>query len=404
MRTSSPRFPNLSGSSVQNRKYKYGKLERLVNTACGLPCTRHNRLRLLKDGKTTFAAIFDALNNAEYTIHLEYYIFEEGELAERLLALFAVKIRQGVNVRMIYDGVGSFSLSRSYLKRLVAVGVETYPFLPFKFGRFLRSVNYRNHRKIVVIDGALAFTGGINVSDKYLKGDPGLGNWHDMHLSIEGEAANHLDYVFTTDWYLVSQETIAPLPVKQKLPVVHLNTPVQIAYGGPDDDYPVLEQAYFTMINEAKNYVYVTNPYIIPGQAILQALQTAALGGVDVRLMISEKVDNKIVGWCVRSYFESLLKSGVKIFLYPDGFLHSKIIVSDDAISTIGTANLDDRSFEQNYEVNAIIYDTPFAKLLKDDFLKDSATSTLLSYQEQLERPWSIKFKEGFGRVFSPLL
>ena len=165
-----------------------------------------------------------------------------------------------------------------------------------------------------------------------------------------------------------------------------------------------MEQAYFTIINQAKDYFYITNPFIIPGPAVAQALQTAALSGVDVRLMISEKVDSKIVGWCVRSYFEALLKSGIKIYLIPDGFLHSKIIVSDDAISTIGTANLDDRSFEQNYEVNAILYDAPIAGFLKDDFLKDSNISRLLSYQEHLKRAWGDKLKEGFGKVFSPLL
>lgn len=382
---------------------KYRKLMTLVYRNTSFIPTKNNRLKILKDGKTTFESIFDALNKAEHQIHLQYYIFEEGELANRLLQLFKDKIAKGVQVRMIYDGVGSFSLSKSYLKKLKTIGVEVYPFLPFKFGRFLRSVNYRNHRKIIVVDGKIAFTGGINISDKYLKGDPTLGNWHDMHLRIEGDAAGHLDTVFATDWLLVCQKTIKPLPRPNLSNSTDANTQVQIAYGGPDDDFPVLEQAYFTIINKAKDYLYITNPYIIPGQAIMQALQTAALSGVDVRLMISEKMDSRIVGWCVHSYFETLLKSGIKIYLFPDGFLHSKIIVSDD-VSTIGTANLDVRSFEQNYEVNAIIYDDSFAKLLKDDFLRDSNISRILSYQEHMQRPWVEKLKEGFGKVFSPLL
>lgn len=393
----------LSTDDVSPINGRYRKLMTLVHRNTSFKPTTNNRLKILKDGKTTFQSIFDALNKAEHQIHLQYYIFEEGELANRLLQLFKDKITKGVQVRMIYDGVGSFSLSKSYLKKLTIIGVEVYSFLPFKFGRFLRSVNYRNHRKIIVVDGKVAFTGGINISDKYLKGDSALGNWHDMHLRIEGVAAGHLDTVFATDWLLVCQKAIKPLPKPNVLNRTDTNTLVQIAYGGPDDDFPVLEQAYFTIINKAKDYLYITNPYIIPGQAIMQALQTAALSGVDVRLMISEKVDSRIVGWCVHSYFETLLKSGIKIYLFPDGFLHSKIIVSDD-VSTIGTANLDDRSFEQNYEVNAIIYDDSFAKLLKDDFLRDSNISRLLSYQEHLERPWSDKLKEGFGKVFSPLL
>ncbi len=383
---------------------KYRKLMTLVYKNSHFPPTNRNRLQLLKDGKGTFEAIFSALKNAEKQIHMQYYIFEEGELADRLLALFEKKIGQGVSVRMIYDGIGSFSLSKSYLKKLSALGVEVYPFLPFKFGRFLSSLNYRNHRKIIVVDGCIAFTGGINLSDKYLKGDPDLGNWHDMHLKMEGPSANHLDYVFAMDWYLVSQKAIEPVWLPEVSDANTSDMLVQIVSGGPDDDFPALEQAYFTIINKAKDYLYITNPYIIPGQAIMQALQTAALSGVDVRLMISENADSKIVSWSVRSYFEALLKSGIKIYLFPDGFLHSKIMVSDDMVATVGTANLDDRSFEQNYEVNAIAYDADFARLLKQDFLKDANVSRMLSYSEYLERPWTEKLKEGFGKVFSPLL
>lgn len=380
------------------------RLIKLVYKNSLFPTTVNNDLQLLKDGRTTFESIFEALDHAKIQIHLQYYIFEEGALADRLLLLFKQKINKGVKVRMIYDGIGSFSLSKPYLKKLTEAGVEVYPFLPFKFGRFLSSLNYRNHRKIIIIDGCVAFTGGINISDKYLKGDPALGNWHDMHLRIHGEAASQLDFVFITDWYLVSQQKIEPLPHSNPSDTVHIGKQVQIVSGGPDDDFPALEQAYFTIINNSNDYLYITNPYVIPGQAIMQALQTAALSGVDVRLMVSENADNKIVNWCVRSYFEALLKSGIKIYLFPDGFLHSKIIVSDDAVSTIGTANLDDRSFEQNYEVNAIIYDRPFAKLLKEDFLKDANISRMLSYQEHIQRPLSEKLKEGFGKIFSPIL
>lgn len=384
---------------------KYRKLMHLVYRNSHFPPTESNTLKVLKDGKTTFEFIFKALEQATSRIHLQYYIFEEGELTNRLLQLFEQKIALGVEVRMIYDGIGSFSLSKSYIKKLKHIGVEVYPFLPFKFGRFLSSLNYRNHRKIIVVDGRVAFTGGINISDKYLKGDMTLGNWHDMHLRLEGTAASHLDFVFAMDWYVVSQRTIKPLDLmasdaKEK----NEGKLVQIVSGGPDDDFPSLEQAYFTIINMAKKYLYITNPYVVPGQAILQALQTCALSGVDVRLMVSEKADSKIVNWSVRSYFETLLKSGIKIYLFPEGFLHSKIMVSDDAVATIGTANLDDRSFEQNYEVNAILYDKDIALFLKEDFLKDANVSTMLGYREYLERPWQDKLKEGFGKVFSPLL
>ena len=393
--------PNVHQINSFNGRYK--KLMKLCYNNSHFPPTSHNELKLLKDGKTTFETIFNALENASVQIHIQYYIFEEGDLANRLLSLFEKKIATGVVIRMIYDGVGSFSLSKKYLKQLLAMGVEVYSFLPFKFERYFSSLNYRNHRKIIVVDGEIGFTGGINISDKYLKGQVGLGKWHDMHLMLQGPAANQLDQVFMTDWYLVSSQLLMPLEHQGNTLAASSKNLVQIVAGGPDDDFPVLEQTYFSIINMAKNYIYITNPYVIPGQALVRALQTAALSGVDVRLLVSENADNKLVSWSVHSFFELFLKAGIKIFLFPDGFLHSKIMVSDDAISSIGTANLDDRSFEQNYEVNAIMYDKEFAKLLKEDFLKDSIISHELIYEEFVKRPWSKKLKEGIGKVMSPL-
>ncbi|RRQ50649.1 cardiolipin synthase [Maribacter algicola] len=397
------RLPKPDQNQVGAFEGKYKRLMTLFYNNSHFPPIGNNKLQLLKDGKTTFDVIFNALEQAQREIHIQYYIFEEGELANALLLLFERKVLEGVKVRMIYDGIGSFSLSKVYLKKLVALGVEVYPFLPFKFGRFFSSLNYRNHRKIIVVDGHTAFTGGINISDKYLKGEPGVGKWHDMHLKIDGPAASHLNQVFMMDWYLVCQELLEPLEHVDSVYKLKEDSLVQIVSGGPDDDFSALEQTYFSIINTAKKYVYITNPYIIPSQALLKALQTAALSGVDVRLLVSENGDNRLVSWSVHSYFESFLKSGIKIYLFPDGFLHSKIIVSDDAISSIGTANLDDRSFEQNYEVNAIVYEKEFAELLKSDFLKDSGSGHLLTYDEYVERPWTKKLKEGIGKIFSPL-
>lgn len=394
-------WPNSEQVNVFNGRYR--KLMKLSYKNSHFPPTSNNQLQLLKDGRTTFEAIFEALENAKVQIHIQYYIFEEGELATKLFELFEKKINEGVVIRMIYDGIGSFSLSKKYLKLLLNIGVEAYSFLPFKFGRYLSSLNYRNHRKIIVVDGEIAFTGGINISDKYLKGQVGLGKWHDMHLRLEGPSAKQLDQVFMTDWFLVSTKLLQPLTITGSSIEKVSNELVQIVAGGPDDDFPVLEQTYFSMINMAEKYIYITNPYIIPGQSLIRALQTAALSGVDVRLLVSENADNKVVSWSVHSYFELFLKSGIKIYLFPDGFLHSKIMVSDDAISSIGTANLDDRSFEQNYEVNAIMYNKEFAKLLKEDFLNDSLVSNELLYDQFIQRPWSKKIKEGFGKVLSPL-
>jgi cardiolipin synthase len=398
-------FPELDGKSLSAfSSSKYKKLMKLVTANCHFPPTSNNKVQMLKDGKTTFDSIFTALEAARSYIHMQYYIFEEGDLADRLLALFDRKVRQGVVVRLIYDGIGSYSLSRSYIRKLQAAGVEVYSFLPFRFGRFLTGLNYRNHRKIIVVDGETGFTGGINVSDKYLKGDTELGMWHDMHLELAGPSVKYLDYVFAHDWFLVSEKKISQEPHSETDNADTVPKLVQVVYSGPDNVFPNIEQLYFSIISRANEYVYITNPYIIPSQEILKALQVASLGGVDVRLMISRKSDSRLVKWSVQSYFEPLLKSGVRIFLFPDGFLHSKIMVSDNDICSIGTANIDVRSFEHNYEVNAIVYDKDFSIALRDDFTGEIGRCKELTYEQHLGRPASHRLMEGIARVFTPLL
>jgi len=382
----------------------FNKMTLLIEKTSGLKPTENNEVILLKDGKATFDAIFSALETADRYIYLLYYIFEDGELADRLFALFKEKIADGVKIKIIYDGVGSYTLSKKYIKDLKAIGVEVYPFLPFKLGRFLASINYRNHRKIIIVDGEVAFTGGINISDKYLKGDLVLGKWHDMHLQLRGDSVLDLQVVFAIDWFLVSgdkSELEVELPIRSK----HVgNQIVQIVYGGPDDYFSPIGQTYFSLINNARKYIYITNPYVIPGTAILRALEVAANSGIDVRLLVSAKADSVLVKWSVRSYFESLLKAGVKIYQFPDGFLHSKIIVSDDNIVSIGTANMDIRSFEQNYEVNALVYDSKTAIMLRQEFLNEVEQSIAVEYETFKNRPYLDKLKEGIAKVFSPLL
>ncbi len=390
---------------ISKEKYHahYKLISLIANTSYFSPHPG-NDVQLLKNGKATFNAIFDALKNAEEFIYLEYYIFEEGELTNGLFDLFKQKIKNGVRIKIIYDGIGSLHLSKKYIRKLEQIGVEIHKFLPIRFGKFLSSINYRNHRKIIIIDNKIAFTGGINVSDKYLKGDPNLGIWHDMHLQLQGPIVHDLFAVFALDWYLISKkDDLLNTSYFIKNPSVG-NATVQIVHSGPDSDFSSIQQSYFSIINEAKKYVYIANPYIIPGESILDALKVAALSGIDVRLLLSNNSDSRIVKWCVRSYFERLLQAGVKIYLLSDGFLHSKTVVADDMVSSVGTANLDIRSFEQNYEVNAIIYDNNFAIDLKNDFLKDCNKSILLNYSTFVKRPWQNKLLEGVAKIFSPIL
>ncbi|MHA7864036.1 cardiolipin synthase [Flagellimonas marinaquae] len=380
------------------------KIISLITKTAKCPVTCHNELELLKDGQHTFERIFHALEEAQNHIHLQYYIFEDGLLADRLLDVFERKVAENVTVRLLYDGIGSYSLSKKYLKKLKEIGVETAQFLPFKFGRFLASLNYRNHRKIIIIDNQIGFTGGINISDKYLKGDPALGKWHDTHLKIEGEAVDFLNRLFVTDWFLASEKKVDVSTFKIHK-TLERDTSLQIVPSGPDDDFDVMEQVYFSIINSAEKYLYIVNPYIIPNHAILQALMTAALSGVDVRILMSTSTDIKLVDWCVRAYFESYLKAGIKIYLYADGFLHSKVMLCDDEIASIGTANLDNRSLQQNYEAQVFVYDSPLCQQMKSDFIKDCERSLLLDdYEAHKNRPWIKKLIEGFAKLLSPLL
>ena len=363
-----------------------------------------NELLPLKNGPATFNAIFNAMETAKHFIHIQYYIFEEGELSQKFLIILERKVKQGVKVRLTYDGIGSGTLSKKYIAAFRKAGIEAYSFLPMRLGRILSTINHRNHRKIVIVDGLVGFTGGINVSDKYIKGDPDLGTWHDMHLQLKGPIVNSLQAVFAIDWSFVSG-TDELLNKRFFLNRTNFGeTLAQVISSGPDSDFASIHQLYFEMINAAKEYVYITNPYVVPSDALLEALQVSALGGIDVRLMLPANSDSFLVKWSVRSYFENLLEAGVKIFLFQDGFIHSKTIVSDDALTTIGTANLDIRSFEQNYEVNVLVYEKEFAEVLKSDFLKNCDKCVQLDYHEHVNRSNIVRLKEGVAKLFSPVL
>ncbi|OWW25398.1 cardiolipin synthase [Zobellia sp. OII3] len=380
------------------------KLVKLIAKNSSFLPSLGNELTPLKDGPATFDAIFQAMEGAQKFIHVQYYIFEEGELANRFLALWQRKIKEGVEIRFLYDGLGSNTLSKAYVNQLKESGVEVFSFLPIRFKRLLSSINYRNHRKIVVVDGHTAFTGGVNVSDKYINGDPVLGTWHDMHLRLRGPIVNSLQAVFAMDWSFASgKDDMLTLSYFSNIPKIGKSI-VQTVSSGPDSDFPSVHQLYFSLINSAKKYIYIVNPYIIPGEALMEALQVAALGGVDVRILLSSNSDSFLVRWGVRSYFENFLEAGVRIYQYPDGFLHSKLMFTDDELTTIGTANLDVRSFEQNYEVNVLAYDKELTKQLKRDFLNDCKISQEINYKEFTRRPKSERFKEGLAKVFSPVL
>ncbi|MGQ1908856.1 cardiolipin synthase [Marinifilum sp. RC60d5] len=363
----------------------------------------YNKVQILNDGKETFSSIFKALKRAKDHIHLEYYIIEDGELASELLDILIAKAIEGVEVRVIYDDVGSWKLSKKYVQDLEKAGVKVQAFLPVRFPVLTSRVNYRNHRKIIVIDGSTAFVGGLNFADRYIKGLPGIGIWRDTHLKVSGEAASSLQIVFLIDWYFVRQEVLLNdkyLPYKKAKEKCLL----QITASGADSDWASILQAYFSAITSAKQNVYISSPYFMPNSSILMALKTSAMSGVDVRVLIPNKSDSFMTYWSTLSYIDELLEAGVRIYFYKNGFNHSKIMTVDGIMSTVGTANMDVRSFEQNFEVNALVYDEEITMQLRERFLQDLTLSEEIKLEQWRQRNKLQKLKESIARLFTPLL
>ena len=363
----------------------------------------NNKIDILSDGRSTFESIFAAINQANDHIHIEFFIFDDDTISNQLREILIRKAREGVRVRMIYDYWGSFKLSKDYLKSLRDSGVYVRPFLPFRW-RISRSnkINYRNHRKLLIIDGKIGYTGGLNIADRYIFGNK-LGNWRDTFIRFEGAAVLGLQLLFMIDWYFVDQKLIEGqeyFPEPQKFE----RNLVQIVNSGPDSDWAAILQGIVSAFSTATKYIYIHSPYFMPTDVIATCIQMAALSGVDVRLMIPVKSDSPFSDASTDSYLGQVLEAGVRVFRYKDGFLHSKAMVIDDFISIVGSCNLDERSFVQNFEANAFIYDKKTALNLKNLFLKDTENCEELTLDIWLSRNRRQKLKESFARLFSPLM
>lgn len=365
--------------------------------------TEHNELSILHNGSEAFPVIKQELEAAKDHIHFAFYIIEDDGIGNEIKEILMKKAREGVEVRLIYDGVGSWTLSNRYINDLRRSGVSIHPFRPVNFPFLTSKVNYRNHRKIIVVDGQIGFLGGINISDKYLYGDKHLGFWRDTHLKLAGDAVSSLQTVFLTDWYFVSgvylkdQRYFPPHDIKeQKL--------VQIVASGPDSEWASIMQAYFAAITTARNHIYITTPYFTPNRSILTALKTAALSGKDVRMLLPSKSDAPMLFWNSMSYVQELLQAGVRVYLYKKGFNHSKVLTVDSVFSSIGSANMDIRSFDQNLEVNALIYNEEASKQMEEKFFEDLEESVELDLATFYQRAFHRKLRESIARVFSPLL
>lgn len=362
----------------------------------------NNKIDIFSDGKSTFDAMFSAIRNAKNHIHIEFFIFGNDKISNKLRVLLIRKARQGIRVRMIYDYWGSFFLSRIYLQSLIDAGVYIRPFLPFRL-RFGRSkINYRNHRKLLIVDGEVGFTGGLNVADRYIFGNM-LGRWRDTFVRFEGSVVHGLQQLFLSDWYFVERKFITDKKYFPEPKVFNHNF-VQIVSSGPDTDWEAIMQGISAAIMSSKKYVYIHTPYFIPNDVVNNCIQMAALSGVDIRLMIPSRSDSRLSDYCTWSYLGHILEAGVRVYRYKKGFLHSKAIVIDDYISVIGSANLDERSFNLNFEANAFIYDETTATHLKQLFERDLKNSEEITLDLWNSRKRIQKLKESFARLFSPLM
>ncbi|MHB9054838.1 MAG: cardiolipin synthase [Paludibacteraceae bacterium] len=362
----------------------------------------HNKIDVYAEGENIFQSIFEAIENAKSHIHIEFFIFEDDNISNKLRELLIQKCKEGVRVRMIYDYLGSYKLSKNYLRSLRTAGVYTKPFLPLSLRLRRSKINYRNHRKLIVVDGIIGFTGGVNIADRYIYGGK-LGKWRDTVVRIEGAGVHGIQKLFLIDWYFVEQKLITDEKYFPH-PAIFDDNIIQVVPSGPDTDWEAIMQGICSAIMAANNYVYIHTPYFMPNDLVNGCIQMAALSGTEVRLMIPEKSDARLSDLSTSSYLGGMLEAGVRVFKYQKGMLHSKAIVIDDFVSIVGSANMDDRSFTQNFEVNAFIYDEKTALQLKQLFDDDISQCKELTLEDWNNRQRRQKLKESFARLFSPLM
>ncbi len=365
--------------------------------------TNFNRLQIFSDGNSAIESIFDEIEKARNNIHIQFFVIKNDVVGNKLKDILIRKAKEGISIRLLYDSVGSWRLSANFLNSLKQAGVKTASFSPVNIPFINSKLNYRNHRKIVVIDGETAFTGGVNIADKYCSKDPNIGYWRDTHLKIRGEAVHSLQALFITDWLFATKEKMTTENYFSPSDC-NLYNPLQIVSSGPDSNWESIMQGYFAMISFAKHHINIVTPYLILNESMMTAVKVAALSGVEVRIIVPAKTDHLIVYWAAKSYYQELLQAGIKIFEYQKGFIHSKIITIDGKVSSIGSANMDIRSFTQNFEVNAFIYSQEVTSQINAIFEDDLKVSKQLLLENFLKRPLTRKIAESTARIFSPLL
>ncbi|MGH7798639.1 MAG: cardiolipin synthase, partial [Candidatus Binatia bacterium] len=381
------------------------KLMMLVKRNSHSALTRHNHVEIQQDAAEFYPSMTKDIESARHSIHLQYFIWGADPFTERLKEILSAKAKTGVEVRLLYDPIGSQAhVGRRYVRDMLEAGIRMAPTSPLYH---LHTISYRNHRKITVVDGAIGYTGGMNIGQEQLDGGEGFDSWRDTQVRLVGESAAILQAVFMVDWYNAVGENLfyaKYFPAHAKEPTDG-DVPVQILTSGPDSQWAAIRQLYAFMIVSAQRHVYLQSPFFIPDATIAEALGAAALSGVDVKVMVSARPSgNRLPDWAGNTYIEEIVTAGVRVFLYEKGYLHAKTISIDSEICSIGSANIDVRSFSINYELNAVFYSEQIAKELEGDFERDLAYCTEFDPEVYRKRGTAMRFRDSVARVLSPLL
>jgi cardiolipin synthase len=390
----------LEGESASHRK-----LMRLVRRNSNSALTKRNAVEIQQDAAEFYPRMMQDIQSARHSIHLQYFIWGADPFTEDLKDILSTKAKTGVEVRLLYDPVGSQAhVGRAYVRAMRAAGIHMAPTSPLYQ---LHTISYRNHRKITVVDGAIGYTGGMNIGQEQLSGGKGFDAWRDTQVRIVGEGAALLQAVFMVDWYNAVQENLfakAYFPT-EATDSMEGDVPVQILTSGPDSQWAAIRQLYAFMIVSAQHHVFMQSPFFIPDATIAEALMSAALSGVDVKVMVSARPSgNRLPDWAGNTYIAEIVAAGVRVFLYDKGYLHAKTISIDAEICSIGSANIDIRSFSINYELNAVLYSKRLAQELEQDFARDLMDCTEFDTTEYQNRNPTVRFRDSVARILSPLL
>jgi cardiolipin synthase len=394
--------PSMVGVAVDLGRIDVGTARLAVGLG-GAPLRACNRVDVLQDGPATFDALVEAIRAAESYVHLEFFIFNPGRIGARVRDALAEAAGRGVEVRLLFDAFGSFRLPVTYLEPVLDRGGRVEFFAPVRFSRLRRRPDFRNHRKIMVVDGRVGFVGGLNVMDEYVADERKDTPWRDTHLRVSGPIVQDLEQVLNESWFLATDEVLAE-PRHFTRPAPAGDALAQVIAGGPDTDWPSIEKVYTSAIFAADRSIRIATPYLVPTDSVLSALVSAALRGVEVHVLVPSRGDHTVAQWAGRSYYPDFMEAGVRIFEYGPRMMHAKVLSVDGRYNLVGTANLDIRSFRLNYEVATIVYDREVTVRLDAAFDRDVAESLEVTRETFRRRPYLQKFRENTARLLSPLL